>query len=351
MSRTARKQPAAMAQDAVCFYSKPPKPVAIAAKRCFVLMMAWFCALLTYAQPDTTTARLTFIQQAATPNKARIYGVAGGSAVAYAATMIGLNKVWYAQYPRGRFRFFNDNGEWNQVDKIGHAWTAYSESLVAKDLYQWAGVPHHKAAWVGGAYGFALQMGIEVLDGFSEKWGASVGDIVANTTGSALAVTQELLWKEQRIRLKFSSGKVNYSQYPPEVRQRARELYGTSFQELLLKDYNGQSYWLSVNPRAFMGKRQTHFPKWLNIAVGYGAEGLLGGFENVWQTEDGTVYDYRHISRQRVFYLSPDIDLSRIKTRSKWVNTLLTALNVLKIPAPAISFSHTGKVKGYWLYW
>jgi hypothetical protein len=37
---------------------------------------------------------------------------------------------------------------------------------------------------------------VEVLDGFSSEWGAS-GDIIANASGTALFVSQELLWKEQ----------------------------------------------------------------------------------------------------------------------------------------------------------
>lgn len=319
--------------------------------------LLWLCLLAgmqqyTFAQPDTLKPqRLPIIAKAQHPNKARIYGITAVYVSAYAATMIGLNKVWYAQYPRGKFHFFNDNGEWNQIDKIGHSWTAYSESLYAARLYQWAGLPNHKAAWVGATYGFALQMGIEVLDGFSEKWGASVGDILANTTGSGLFLVQQLAWKEQRIQLKFSSGKVDYTQYAPEVRQRVNELYGTSFQEKLLKDYNGQSYWLSVNVGAFTTHKDTRFPKWLNIALGYGADGLLGGFENKWQDSSGMQFDYSDIKRERVFYLSPDIDLSRINTRSKWLNSFLDALNVLKVPAPAISLSNSGKFKGHWLYW
>lgn len=310
---------------------------------------------ITYTQtltPDTVIhQRLPFFHPAPKPHPARIVALSSSIAVSYTAAMIGLNKVWYAQYPRGKFHFFDDNAEWNQIDKVGHAWTAYSESLYAIGLYRWAGVSGKKAAWIGGSCGFVFQMGIEVLDGFSEKWGASVGDIIANTAGSALAVSQELLWQEQRVRLKFSSSKVDYRRFPHEVQQRVNQLYGTSFQEKLLKDYNGQSYWLSFSPLLFFPNRETRFPKWLNLAIGYGAEGMLGGFENKWTDDEGNNQDFTHLPRQRQYFLSADINLSQIKTRSKLLNTFLDAVNVLKIPAPAFSINNSGKLKGYWLYW
>ena len=42
------------------------------------------------------------------------------------------------------------------------------------------------------------------MDGYSAEWGASSGDIIANALGTGLYISQELLWKEQRITPKFS---------------------------------------------------------------------------------------------------------------------------------------------------
>jgi hypothetical protein len=64
-------------------------------------------------------------------------------------------------------------------------------------------------------YGICLTA-VEVLDGFSSEWGASSGDIIANASGTALFVSQELLWKEQRITPKFSFH-TTYAQYRPNV--------------------------------------------------------------------------------------------------------------------------------------
>lgn len=328
--------------------SPPQKAALVITWVCFCLMLL---ALPLQAQTDTTAARIPFAQKATQPNTARIIGVTGAALTAYAASMLWLNHEWYSQYDRGRFRFFNDNAEWNQIDKAGHIWTAYSQSLTTMRIYRWAGVKQRPSSYIGGSAGFTFQLGIEILDGFSQKWGASAGDILANTAGAAWAVGQELLWQEQRIRIKYSAHIANYSKYPDVVQQRAKDLYGTALPQKLLKDYNAQSYWLSVNPSAFMQTKPAWFPRWFNIAVGYKAAGLFGGFENVWTDEAGVTHNYTHINRERIFFISPDIDLSRINTRSKALKFVLNSVNIIKIPAPAISLSNSGKWQGYWLYW
>jgi hypothetical protein len=109
-----------------------------------------------------------------------------------------------------------------------------------------------------------------------------------------------------------------------------------------LKDYNGQTYWLSLNPASFM-KEGTRFPKWLNIAFGYGAEGMTGGdFNPPYVDANGKQIEF---DRYRQYYLSLDVDLTRIKTRSKFLRTFFNTIGFLKIPAPALEFSKKG-IKG-----
>ena len=43
----------------------------------------------------------------------------------------------------------------------------------------------------------------------------------------------------------------------------------------MLKDYNAQTYWFSANLKSFFP--EIKFTAWLNVAVGYGAEGMFGG--------------------------------------------------------------------------
>ncbi len=303
----------------------------------FILLLLFSCKLS--AQPS-------FLTPADSLRKGRVVTVAGSWVGIYGTTMIGLNALWYKNYPRSNFHFFNDNGEWNQVDKVGHCYTAYIESQWSTMAFKWAGMKKNKAAILGGLTGFTLQTTIEILDGFSSKWGFSVGDISANTLGSAINVSQNILWNEQRIRLKFSSHPVKYT---TDVTPRARDLYGASIPELVMKDYNGQTYWLSVNPSMFISK-ENNFPKWLNIAIGYGAEGMLGGFENTWTDENGSEIIRTDISRTRQFYLTPDVSFSRIKTNSHFLKTIFELADVIKFPAPALEYSSVRKLKAHWIY-
>ncbi|MCC7224360.1 MAG: DUF2279 domain-containing protein [Chitinophagales bacterium] len=306
----------------------------------------------TLPRSDKSTAkpRLGCWQIADQAHRGRIIGATATAVGGYGITLALLNQTWYSQYERVPFHFFDDNAGWLQIDKVGHAWTAYIESYYTAELYRWAGVPHRPSAWIGAGAGFLFQAGLETLDGFSEGWGASVGDVAANTAGALLMAGQMAAWNEQRIWLKFSAKHQDYSQLPPEVQARAKNLYGSTLPERMLKDYNGQSYWLSVNPSAFMPSK-TRFPKWLNIAVGYGAGGMLGAERNRWELPDGTMYDYTQWQRYRQYYLSVDIDLTRLPIRSRFWRTALGMLNIIKIPAPALEYNSKGEWKLHALYW
>ena len=77
--------------------------------------------------------------------------------------------------------------------------------------------------------------------------------------------------------------------------------------------------------------------------MGYGAEGMFGGESNIAKDENGNiVFNRSDIPRYRQWYLSPDIDFSRIKTKSKAVRFLFTVLNAFKFPFPSIESSKKG---------
>ncbi len=305
-----------------------------------------FVFILIFFSSQYCIAQNCFLTPSDTLKKSRVLTVAGSWGGIYGTTLVGLNALWYKNYSRSSFHFFNDNGEWNQIDKVGHCYTAYIESQWSTKAFQWAGMKNNKAAILGGLTGFTLQTTIEILDGFSKEWGFSVGDISANTLGSAINVSQNLLWNEQRIRMKFSSHPVKYDE---DVKTRANDLYGTSVPELVMKDYNGQTYWLSVNPSMFI-RKENKFPKWLNFAVGYGADGMFGGFENKWTDENGNELTRTDIKRTRQFYITPDISFSRIKTNSHFLKTIFELADVIKFPAPAMEYNSSHQMKWHWVY-
>ncbi|MEY4728489.1 MAG: hypothetical protein RLZZ390_1013, partial [Bacteroidota bacterium] len=151
----------------------------------------------------------------------------------WGGTFYALNNTWYANYPKAKFHLYNDWKEWQQMDKMGHFWSTYQISRHTSNIWQWAGLKREKAIWVGAVSGMAYLSVIEILDGYSDKWGFSIPDVLANTAGAGLFLGQELLWKEQRISLKLSYSPYQYG----DLKYRADQLFGSGDVERLLKDY------------------------------------------------------------------------------------------------------------------
>ena len=288
--------------------------------------------LLTGRVSDTLTARQI---------KSRVRFATISNVVGYSAILTYLNSEWYSGYPRGSFRFFNDNAEWQQIDKVGHMYGAYIESRTSMELWRWTGIDRKKRIWIGGLSGAAYQTVIEILDGFSTEWGWSWGDFSANILGSATLISQELAWDDQRIKLKFSFHKNNYGD--ATLNRRADEVFGKTLAERFIKDYNAQTYWASANLHSFFPA--SNLPPWLAVAVGYGAEGMFGARANVGTDQNDNVnFNRQDVRRYRQWYLAPDIDFTKIKTNKKGVKLLFFALSAFKFPTPSLEFSK-GKFK------
>lgn len=269
-------------------------------------------------------------------NKSRLYTVAGGEILLAGGSYLALGELWYGQYPKDKFHFFDDNNNWLNMDKVGHSMSVYYLSYVSKSLYEWAGVRKQNATWIGGGSAFLYLTGVEILDGFAADWGFSWGDMIANASGASLMVAQELLWREQRMVLKWSWHPTEYAAVSPD-------LLGRGWHESFLKDYNGQTYWLSMNVNNLSGWDK--WPEWLNFAVGYGADGMISAsYEPVIYNESDR-YKW-----QRQYYLSMDIDLRKLPVKSQFWKGVLNAINFIKIPMPAVEFNEKGGVNFYPLY-
>ncbi len=278
--------------------------------------------------------------------KRRTRFIAAANIVGYSAGMVGLYQTWYKDYPQSGFHSFNDNKEWKQMDKIGHMYSAYALSKASMELWRWTGIERKKRIWLGGMSGAMYQTVIEVLDGFSSEWGWSWGDFAANIAGSGLLTVQELAWDEQRVQMKWSFHRKHYSD--PTLNQRSDDLFGKTTAERFLKDYNGQTYWLSTTLKPFFPG--SNLPEWLQLSVGTGTEGLFGGFDNIGKDENGQViFNRTDIARRRQWYLSPDVDLTKIKTNKKAIKLALQIFNILKFPAPSLEYSG-GKLSWNWLH-
>lgn len=297
----------------------------------FLLYLFFFHASLSlFAQHNN------FFKPSDTLNTKRRNAVVISEAAIGGLTLLGLNQLWYADYERSKFHTIDDNNEWLQMDKFGHVFSSYQLGKFGAQTLRWSGVSQKDQLLYGATLGFSFLTAVEVLDGFSSEWGFSWGDFTANTAGAGLYISQELLWEEQRIVMKYSFHRTQYAAQRPDK-------LGNGLLEEALKDYNGQTYWLSANVHSFFKNSKT--PKWLNVAVGYGGEGMLSGNE-------GLIVDNMLIkqNRQRQFYLSLDMDLIKIKTDSELLKSIFSVFNSIKVPFPTVEFNGKSGVKFHSVY-
>lgn len=291
----------------------------------FVLLILFFSFFLQSSSQDWNIPKISNvgweIDESFSLNKKRRNMLLASEAAIYTMTLVSLNQLWYADYPRSKFHFINDNGEWLQMDKIGHMSASYYTGVLGIQAYQWAGFSRNKAIWYGGMTGSFFLTIIEILDGYSKQWGASAGDLISNTSGSLLAIGQALIWDEQRILLKYSYMPTKWAKENPSQ-------LGSGHLERALKDYNGQTYWLTFNLKSLLNIKNNNFPSWFSLAFGYGANSMTQPYVN----KGDMIY--------RQYFLSFDVDLSKIKTKSKTVNSILNTFGFLKFPAPAFEYAN-----------
>ncbi|WP_170853687.1 DUF2279 domain-containing protein [Lishizhenia tianjinensis] len=238
-------------------------------------------------------------------------------------TPILLQSVWY-ETP-GNFHVQNDGRSWLGMDKAGHAFSAYHLQKQAHRIYKWADYSDKKSLLFSSGISLLFQSSFEVLDGFQKNYGFSWPDMMANASGILLYSGQQILWKEEKIRLKFSYSPSPFAAIRPEV-------LGGNFQERLLKDYNGQTYWLSFSPFNFTQSSKS-FPTWLQFSLGYSVNEKIVGTENYFSLGSDQYHAHSHL------LLSLDIDFSKMNIRNSTLKKVLSIFNTLKLPFPALSLA------------
>lgn len=298
-------------------------------------------------------SRVPFFKPAPKFDKFRFYSALGLTGTAWGGFSYALYNTWYRQFPQREFHFFNDLGEWNNMDKAGHIYTAYFQSNMWYTGSRWTGVGENKSILTGVLAGTAFQSTIEIMDAFSSGWGFSIADYSSNMMGVGAFYFQQKHWGEQRIHFKMSSFPKKY----PDITlvsadgttsslltDRTDDLFGTNYFTSFLKDYNAQTIWASANVASFLSK-ESKFPNYLNVAIGYGAENLYGGFENVWEVEGKSFStNSSDLDRYHQFYLALDIDLTRIPAKNHFLRTILHFFNIFKMPSPALEFNSRGEL-------
>lgn len=290
--------------------------------------------------PVTQTPQVPMVMRKNEIDRTRLYIIGGMILGIYSIIFLWLNFAWYRLYKQSSFHWFDDRREWNQIDKAGHVYGAYFETVWAYELLRWAGVDNKRAAITAAFIGMGFESTIEVWDGYSTKWGASKSDLAANFLGAMMAMVQYLMWEEQRIMCKFSYNGNEYKYPKGELSERADQLFGRTFFERVLKDYNNITLWLSINPSKFVPAIK---PDWMCLAIGYGGENLYGGFENKWTDENGQQHDRSDLPRYRVLKFSLDADLPQLRKNDPTGKAIFTVANIIKMPFPSYKIKFEDK--------
>lgn len=282
----------------------------------------------------------SFFEPTNSLNKKRVTVAHASAATLYSASMIGLYQIWYKNQEALGFQFFDDSKDWLQMDKLGHTYTAYWMQNRTYNIYRWAGMKQKNALWWSAGFSALYMNTFEIMDGFSQDYGFSVADVAANTLGIGLFSSQQALWGDQYLLMKFSYTHSPFAKYRPN-------LLGSTGPERLLKDYNGQTYWFSLN----IGKitpEHWHIPDWLCLSAGYSISEKLKSDSKIYtvnfENQDYTFNAYRR------YFVSLDIDLSKLPVKKHWLKTLLSNLNMIKIPLPTLELSERNAPKFYAFY-
>lgn len=267
-------------------------------------------------------------------------GLIGGTVAVHSA----LYNTWYSQYAKSDFHWFNDNAEWKQMDKVGHAFSSYFIGVNSAALFRFSGYSQKKSAVYGALMGILFQTPLELMDGYSIGWGASKGDLLFNTAGTAFGFLQNYKWGKPRIPMRVTFHTSRFANIRPNM-------LGSTLPERLLKDYNGQTYWLDLNPYR-LKMNLTRWPKWLGMNIGYGADGLLGGDDNIWTDAGGKTTDRSDVKRYRQYYIGPSISFAYLQnTRKPLLQVLGFVSERIRLPMPALEYNPVGGFSFHPIYW
>lgn len=254
-------------------------------------------------------------------NKSKLSLVSIAQLTAIGTSGVGLHSLWYSNNAPSKFHLFNDFGNWNNMDKIGHLYSSYQLSKVSYSLFKWSGMNQRKSTLAGSVTGLCFLSMIEIMDGFNSGWGFSISDMASNILGAGLFSSQQLIFEEQLFIPKFSYHPTRYALIRPEV-------LGKTHVERFFKDYNGQTYWLSFSPKSIF--KNSRLPEWFCFSIGYSTDMKILGNSDYYMSSNETFI------AKKEFLFSLDIDFQKIPCKNKFLKFILNQLNYLKMPFPTL---------------
>lgn len=225
--------------------------------------------------------------------------------------------------------WFEEDSPNGGADKLGHAFSFYVSTRLMTTCFQWAGHDKRRAVQIAGLTSATLSLGVEVLDGLTEKYGFSSEDLIMNLGGIGVATWLENYptWDELLdIRLQY---------WLSDDARRLKEYD-------MVVDYSGQTYLLIAKASGIPALRQNQWLRYLELAVGYGTRG--------YQPTDGTGTQ----PTERNLYYGISLNLSQVlndwvfnpknatqnHNKSKMQNITEGVLEYLQMPGTALLYEH-----------
>jgi hypothetical protein len=267
-----------------------------------------------FISADSTRTEEQSLSQDTAINKGRLALVGGTLFGSMVVIHIYQQNGWWKDN-RAPFHFQEDLVYGLGVDKIGHFYGAYLLGFAISKCAIWSNVSEESAMWIGSAGGLLFQTYVEVEDGFS-TWGFDRVDFASDVGGAAWPIARHYVPYLQNFDLKLSY----------HTSSLLGEAGGSGFKgqkHLLIDDYEGQTLWMGIKVHNILPEQwKSYWPDFLNLAVGYGARDVAGA------------------SPHRVFFLAPDLDMTKIiPPKTSFLKTLGEALNFIHMPLPAVRFS------------
>lgn len=227
---------------------------------------------------------------------------------------VKLKNTWWSDQTRP-FHAVTDFDYARNIDKMGHFYGGIVHAdLIATGL-RWSGVRPGPSLLYGAGLSGIFYVAVELKDGFSPRWGFDVADLGTSLAGAAYPYLQYSFPALQDFSFKWSYIPTTESKYLKKNGGRAW---------VFSDDYEGQTFWLSVNARRFMpASVRRYWPKFLNLAAGAAAENLA-------EKSRGNL----------VLLVAPDIDFEKlIPGDGDFALTVKRALNLVHPPLPAVRVS------------
>ncbi|MBM4167115.1 MAG: DUF2279 domain-containing protein [Ignavibacteria bacterium] len=230
----------------------------------------------------------------------------------YLGTMATIHiyelNAWWKNY-RKPFHFREDLKYGLNVDKIGHVWGGNILTFVSAKSLEWSGMNEQSSLYYGAVSGSVFQLFVEFQDGFS-LWGFDRVDAAADIVGAWYPVLQYHVPFFQSMNFKAS--------YYPRKLNEAGNISGQK--HIIIDDYEGQTFWLSLNTTKLFPLQKNIFPSFFSLAIGYSVRGT--------ESPD---------KQYPVALVGLDFDFKEIIPQDNWTGRAVAQLlNFYRFPLPAL---------------